>query len=110
DGTYVGAIAAERLAAALPDAPLADLLTHQGPGIDVDELTGPRAAFDLMVRAGLEFAPVLHEGRVVGTLSRKGALRSTIYSPTVDSSGRLKVAAAVGINGDVAGKAKAIVG
>lgn len=108
-GVYLGAIAAERLASALPDAPLGDLLAQQGPSIDVDELTGPRAAFDLMVAADLEFAPVLHEGKVVGTLSRKGALRSTLYTPAVDSRGRLRVAAAVGINGDVAGKARAIV-
>lgn len=108
-GGYLGAVPAERLATALPDAPLSDLLTRQGPSIDVDELTGPRAAFDLMVAAGLEFAPVVHEGRVVGTLSRKGALRSTIYEPAVDSRGRLRVAAAVGINGDVASKARAIV-
>lgn len=108
-GEYLGAVPAERLATALPDAPLSDLLGQQGPSIDVDELTGPRAAFDLMVAAGLEFAPVLHDGRVVGTLSRKGALRSTIYEPAVDSRGRLRVAAAVGINGDVAGKARAIV-
>ncbi len=108
-GAYLGAVPAERLATALPDAPLSDLLGQQGPSIDVDELTGPRAAFDLMVAAGLEFAPVLHDGRVVGTLSRKGALRSTIYEPAVDSRGRLRVAAAVGINGDVAGKARAIV-
>jgi IMP dehydrogenase len=108
-GAYLGAVPAERLATALPNAPLSDLLGQQGPSIDVDELTGPRAAFDLMVAAGLEFAPVLHDGRVVGTLSRKGALRSTIYEPAVDSRGRLRVAAAVGINGDVAGKARAIV-
>ncbi len=108
-GVYLGAITAERLATALPDAPLGDLLSQQGPSIDVDELTGPRAAFDLMVAADLEFAPVLHEGKVVGTLSRKGALRSTLYTPAVDSRGRLRVAAAVGINGDVAGKARAIV-
>lgn len=108
-GGYLGAVPAERLATALPDAPLSDLLGQQGPSIDMDELTGPRAAFDLMVAAGLEFAPVMHEGRVVGTLSRKGALRSTIYQPAVDSRGRLRVAAAVGINGDVSGKARAIV-
>jgi IMP dehydrogenase len=52
---------------------------------------------------------VLHEGRVVGTLSRTGALRSTLYTPALDVHGRLRVAAAVGINGDVAAKARAIV-
>ena len=109
DGTYLGAIPAERLGTALPDAPVRDLLGPQGPSIDVDELTGPRAAFDLMVAADIEFAPVLHDGRIVGTISRKGALRSTLYEPAVDAQGRLKVAAAIGINGDVAAKARAIV-
>ncbi|HWV48974.1 MAG TPA: IMP dehydrogenase, partial [Microbacterium sp.] len=36
------------------------------------------------------------------------ALRSTIYQPAVDENGRLRVAAAIGINGDVAGKARAL--
>lgn len=108
-GAYLGAIAAERLATALPEAPLGDLLGTSLASIDVDELTGPRAAFDLMVAADLEFAPVLHDGRVVGTLSRKGALRSTLYTPALDARGRLVVAAAVGINGDVAAKARALV-
>jgi IMP dehydrogenase len=108
DGAYVGAVAAERLATALPDAPLGDLVTPL-PEIDAADLHGPRAAFDLMVAADLEFAPVLKDGAVVGVLSRKGALRSTLYEPALDAQGRLRVAAAIGINGDVAGKARAIV-
>ena len=107
-GAFLGAITAERLATALPDAPLGDLLGPRVTAIDADELDGPRAAFDLMVAADIEFAPVLHDGHVVGTLSRKGALRSTLYSPAVDANGRLIVAAAVGINGDVAAKATAL--
>jgi len=71
-------------------------------------VTEPRAAFDLMVAAGIEFAPVVRHGEVVGTLSRKGALRSTLYAPNVDGDGRLRVAAALGINGDVAAKARAL--
>jgi IMP dehydrogenase len=107
-GGFLGAIAAERLASALPDAPLGDLLGPASAELDADEIDGPRAAFDLMVAADLQFAPVLHQGRVVGTLSRKGALRSTLYQPAVDASGRLIVGAALGINGDVAAKAKAL--
>jgi IMP dehydrogenase len=61
-----------------------------------------------MDAAGLEFAPVLHHGRIVGTLSKRSALRSTIYAPALDAHGRLRVAAADGINGDVACKAKAL--
>jgi IMP dehydrogenase len=39
-------------------------------------------------------------------LTRTGALRATLYSPAVDARGRLRVGAAVGVNGDVAAKAK----
>ncbi len=106
---YLGTIQAGRLATALPDARLGDLLHGALASIEADDIDGPRAAFDLMVAAGLEFAPVLVEGKVVGTLSRRSALRATLYEPALDGSGRLRVAAAIGINGDVAGKAKALV-
>jgi IMP dehydrogenase len=105
---YVGTIQAARLATALPDARLGDLLHGDLESIDSAEVTSARAAFDLMVAAGLEFAPVLEDGKVVGTLSRRSALRSTLYDATVDSDGRLKVAAAIGINGDVAAKARSL--
>lgn len=108
-GTFLGVIPAERLATALPGARLGDLLGGPLTSIDIDELDGPRAAFDLLVAAGIQFAPVVHDGRVVGTLSRKGALRSTLYQPALDTQGRLSVAAAVGINGDPAAKARALV-
>ena len=42
-------------------------------------------------------------------MTRKGALRSTLYQPAVDASGKLLIAAAVGINGDVALQAKSLV-
>jgi len=111
-GALIGAIAAEALAAALPDAPLSDFLgaeAAQLPSVDLDEVRDARAAFDLMVEADLRFAPVVHNGRLIGTISRRGALRSTLYEPALDGEGRLAVGAAVGINGDVAAKARAIV-
>jgi len=108
-GVFLGVIPAERLATALPGARLGDLLGGRLTSIDVDELDGPRAAFDLMVEAGIQFAPVVQDGKVVGALSRKGALRSTLYQPAVDARGRLSVAAAIGINGDPAAKARALV-
>jgi IMP dehydrogenase len=108
-GAYVGCIAAERLATALGDARLGDLVHGGLASLDADDVDSPRRAFDLMVEAGLDFAPVLEHGRVIGTLSRRSALRGTLYQPNVDAAGRLRVAAAVGINGDVAAKAKALV-
>jgi len=38
-------------------------------------------------------------------MTRKGALRATIYRPALDEAGRLMVAAAIGINGDPAARA-----
>jgi IMP dehydrogenase len=108
-GALLGCVPAARLATALPDARLGDLVHGSLASIDADDIESPRAAFDLMVAADLDFAPVLHHGAVVGTLSRTSALRSTLYQPAVDASGRLVVGAAIGINGDVAGKAKALV-
>jgi IMP dehydrogenase len=108
-GEYVGCLPAARLATALPDARLGDLLHGELASIDVDDVDESRAAFDLMVAANLEFAPVMHHGKVVGTLSRRSALRGTLYDAAVDGSGRLRVAAALGINGDIVSKARALV-
>ncbi|MFC5501140.1 GuaB1 family IMP dehydrogenase-related protein [Lysinimonas soli] len=108
DGTEVGAIPATRLGTALADARLGDLLHGSITALDADDLAGPRAAFDLMVAAELEFALVQRHGHVIGTLSRTSALRGTLYRPALDGDGRLRVAAAVGINGDVASKARAL--
>jgi IMP dehydrogenase len=72
---------------------------------DDDRDKALRAAFERLDAAGTDFAPVLRENRLAGALTRTGALRSTIYRPALDSAGRLRVAVAVGINGDVQGKA-----
>jgi IMP dehydrogenase len=108
DGEEAGCVPAERLASALPEARLADLASADVASLDADDLHGPRAAFDLMVEADIAFALVRRHGRIVGALGRRSALRSTIYRPALDAQGRLRVAAAVGINGDVAGKARAL--
>jgi IMP dehydrogenase len=108
-GAYVGCLAAADLAAALPDARLGDLVHGSLPSIDADDVPDARAAFDLLTAADLRFAPVLDHGRVIGTISPTSALRSTIYRPALDGHGRLRVAAAIGINGDVAGRARALI-
>ncbi|HQR79089.1 MAG TPA: GuaB1 family IMP dehydrogenase-related protein [Actinomycetota bacterium] len=70
----------------------------------------PREAFDLLHAENRRFAPVVSaDGRLVGIMTRQGALRSTLYQPAVDSAGRLRVGAAVGVTGDVAMRAKALV-
>jgi IMP dehydrogenase len=64
-------------------------------------------AFQRLHEGRHRLAPVVAaSGACVGILTRTGALRATLYSPAVDASGRLRVGAAVGVNGDVAAKAK----
>ncbi|GAA3739676.1 GuaB1 family IMP dehydrogenase-related protein [Salinactinospora qingdaonensis] len=76
-----------------------DLLT-------VSAATDPKEAFGTLHDFRHYLAPVVDaEGSLVGVLTRTGALRATLYQPAVDSAGQLRVAAAVGINGDVASKA-----
>lgn len=79
-----------------------DLLTLPA-GID------PATAFDRLAGGNHRLAPVVDDsGALVGVLTRTGALRATLYRPAVDAGGRLRVGAAVGIAGDVAGRAEAL--
>ncbi|AFR49276.1 GuaB1 family IMP dehydrogenase-related protein [Gordonia sp. KTR9] len=72
--------------------------------------TPPREVFDALGDLHLGLAVLVEpDGRLAGVLNRVGALRHAIYSPNVDSAGSLRIAAAVGINGDVVGKARALV-
>jgi IMP dehydrogenase len=67
----------------------------------------PERAFGLLQAGRHKLAPVVDEaGRCVGILTRTGALRATIYTPATDAAGRLAVGTALGINGDLAGRAK----
>ena len=69
--------------------------------------TPPAEAFDLLHSGRHRLAPVVAAcGDCTGILTRTGALRATLYSPAIDARGRLRVGAAVGVNGDVAAKAK----
>jgi IMP dehydrogenase len=66
----------------------------------------PVQAFGLLDAKRRKLAPVVDaRGRLLGILTRTGALRSTIYSPAADQNGRLRIAAAMGVNGDVKARA-----
>lgn len=69
----------------------------------------PKEYFERLHSANRRLAPVVDSSaRLVGVLTRKAALRSTLYTPATDAAGRLRVGAAVGISGDVATRAAAL--
>ena len=71
--------------------------------------TDPRKVFDLLEHAPVDVAVMTDaDGVLAGVLTRTGAIRAGIYTPAVDDRGRLRIAAAIGINGDVAAKASAL--
>ena len=69
--------------------------------------TSPREVFDAIGPRGVALG-LDADGRLAGLLTGLGAVRAGIYTPALDAAGRLRTAAAVGINGDVAVKAKAL--
>jgi IMP dehydrogenase len=84
---------------------LADVLDESPVTVPID--TAPRKVFETLGGHGVALA-LDADGKLAGLLTALGALRSEIYAPTLDANGKLRTAAALGINGDVAAKAKAL--
>jgi IMP dehydrogenase len=79
--------------------------------LDADDVLdggGLERAYAVLDGARRSFAPVARGGLLAGVLTRRGCLRSRIYRPATDADGRLRVGVAVGINGDVAANAAAL--
>jgi len=76
----------------------------------LDESLTPEQMFERLTEARLTVAPVIDaQGRLIGVITRNGALRSTIYEPAIDHNGCLMIAAAVGVNADPTLRAKQLV-
>lgn len=77
--------------------------------VTVNHGAQPREVYDELEQAHAPVAVAVDDdGRLVGVLTRLGALRATLYTPAVDAGGGLRIAAAVGVNGEVATKAQAL--
>jgi len=65
---------------------------------------------DSLIDQRLSFAPVVDKnGILVGAITRKGSLRSTIYAPATNSDGQFLTSVAVGINANPAKRAQALI-
>ena len=92
---------------------VAEVMAQDPTTLDLDVLqqrgtAGLEDAFERLHASRRRFAPVVRDGLLIGVLTQVGALRSSIYTPAVDAAGRLRVGAAVGINGDVKAKAASL--
>ena len=108
-GRPVGVVAEADCAGVDRFTRLADVL-H--PAVTLPVTTPPREVFDALQDPAYAGAPALgvdDTGRLTGILTRTGALRAEVYRPAVDADGRLRVAAALGVNGDVATRVKELV-
>ncbi|MFG2028239.1 GuaB1 family IMP dehydrogenase-related protein [Streptomyces sp. NPDC048825] len=105
DGKPVGVVTDADLRGVDRFTQLAEVMSRDLLLLDAD--IEPREAFNTLDTANRRYAPAVHQdGRLAGILTRKGALRAALYTPATDANGSLRIAAALGINGDVAGKAK----
>ena len=69
-----------------------------------------RQAFDLLTEKNRRLAPVVDvSGNLIGIITKIGALRATLYKPALDNQGRLRIGAALGVNGDVKTKAAELI-
>ena len=105
DGRPVGVVTERDCAGADRFAQLSQVMSTRL--LTLPAKTGAREAFDLLAEEHRRLAPVIDDdGRLVGVLTRTAALRSTLYEPAVDATGRLRIGAALGVNGDVRLKAE----
>jgi len=75
--------------------------------VSVDESMNIEAIHDLLGEQRLSFAPVVNSsGVLVGSVTRRGALRSSIYAPAINAQGQLITSVAVGINGNPGERAR----
>jgi IMP dehydrogenase len=108
DGRPVGVVTEAGCTGVDRFARLADVMDTGFVRLPAD--TSPREVFDALHAAHARVAVlVAPDGSLAGVLTGTGALRAGIYAPAVDAAGKLRVAAAVGVNGDVAAKSRALV-
>jgi IMP dehydrogenase len=87
---------------------VSEVVRSDAPMLPLD--TPPREVFDALHGRPEQLAlGVDADGRLAGALTELGALRAELYTPAVDARGRLRVAAAIGVNGDPVTKAKSLV-
>ena len=107
----LGTISAEEITGRDSFAQVGDELSTDVPILTPEDLEVEPARLHARIAATHHDAAVVvdAEGALRGVLTATGVLRSTIYRPATDAEGRLRIAVAVGINADVAGRVRGLV-
>jgi IMP dehydrogenase len=104
-GRPAGVVTERDCAGADRFAPLSEVMSSRL--VTLPSKTSARDAFDLLANEHHRLAPIVDEqGLLLGVLTRTAALRATLYDPAVDAAGRLRIGAALGVNGDVRARAE----
>ena len=115
---FLGTVTASQMESVDRFTRMSALLDTSGPTVAVDQLGAGAETPSRTLLAELyedfskqkaDFVPVLDDGRLIGALTPQALLRASIYTPALDAQGRLRTAAAVGVNGDARGRAEALV-
>lgn len=107
DGVPLGVVTESACAGVDRFARLADVAERAPVAVPLD--TPPREVFERAHEHGSGLALGLDaDGKLAGVLTPVAALRSELYTPALDAASRLRVAAAIGVNGDVAAKTRAV--
>ncbi|MEO9246651.1 GuaB1 family IMP dehydrogenase-related protein [Citricoccus nitrophenolicus] len=109
DGAFAGIVRLQDCEGVDRFSSVASVLRQPSLTFQAERFPSLQEAFVQMDSAGVPYAPVLSGTALVGALTPAGALRSGMFAPALDGAGRLRLGAAVGINGDVAGRAAALV-
>ncbi|MQA62417.1 MAG: GuaB1 family IMP dehydrogenase-related protein [Actinophytocola sp.] len=107
DGKPVGVVREAACAGVDRFARLADIVEPATVTLPIS--TPPREVFEQLHAHGAPLALGIDgDGKLAGVMTPVAALRSELYAPAVDAQGKLLVAAAIGVNGDVAAKTSAL--
>ena len=104
DGRPLGTVSETDAVGADRFAQAHEVMSSDVLAVGVD--ASPADIFDALSARHLDAALVTDGDRLVGVMTRRQAIRSTLYRPALDGAGRLLTGAAIGINGDVAGRAE----
>jgi IMP dehydrogenase len=77
--------------------------------VSANESITPRDAFDKMGTHHIPILPIIKQsGELLGVITPKGAVRSTIYKPALNNQGQFLTAVAMGISNGVSERAEAL--